>query len=326
MKRRAPRSSEVVVFGEAIWDLFPRRAGESVATRAVDVRHPGGAPANVARTLARLGIATSLVTALGEDALGDGLLTRLRDDGVSVEHVVRLPARTAVTFVDVARDGARSFLFYRYPSADMQLESSMLDARAFTAAWLHLGTSSLARSPSREATRRALELALAAGARISIDVNARRHLWPSTEELVCEAMPIVERADVVKVSEEDLGLLGFSPDVEGGRALHARRGDGITCLTLAERGAVAWWGNTFYREKAPRARTVDVTGAGDAFVAGALSTIVRGDPTHREALLRRALSIGCTLGSRAVTRLGATTALRDLRAVARRAFAPLDLR
>src|SRR4029077_9080870 len=118
---------DVVVFGEAIWDLFPRRVGERIAGRSIDVRHPGGAPANVARTLARLGVDVALVTAVGDDALGEALIDELRATGVKTKHVMRLAALTAVTFVDVDRDGARRFLFYRHPSADMTIEPSMLD-------------------------------------------------------------------------------------------------------------------------------------------------------------------------------------------------------
>jgi fructokinase len=308
---------DVVVFGEAIWDFFPRVPGEPLATRALEVRHPGGAPANVARTLSRLGVATCLVTAVGDDALGAGMIAELAHSGVGVADIVRLPARTAVTFVEVSKKGDRSFLFYRHPSADMQFEESMLPLHSFDARWLHVGSSTLVREPSRTATRTILARARSSGARISVDVNARRHLWPSTDALRTMLLPIIDRADVVKVSEEDLDALGLPADEDGGRALHARRADRVTLLTLAERGAVAFWGEREARVKAPRARAIDVTGAGDAFMAGALASLIRDDPftadeRQRDAILTRALTLGCKLGTRAITRLGATTALRSI--------------
>ena len=330
MKKR--QRSDVVVFGEAIWDFFPRRAGEPLATRRIEIRHPGGAPANVARTLARLGVTTSLVTAVGRDALGDGLLAELRQTGVRVDDVVRLASRTAVTFVDVGKKGERSFLFYRHPSADMEFEEAMLPLHANACGWLHVGSSTLVREPSRTATRTIVARANAAGARLSVDLNVRRHLWSSTPDLLAAVKRLVDRADMLKVSEEDLAALELSGDVEGARQLHARRRDRVTFLTLAERGAVGFWRDIEVRVSAPRAKVVDVTGAGDAFTAGALATFVLTDPLGgepdlttalREQVLHRAMTIGCALGTRAITKLGATTALHHLSALVRRAKAPL---
>lgn len=326
MKKRAV--ADVVVFGEAIWDFFPRKLGEALATRRHEVRHPGGAPANVARTLSRLGVATSLVTAVGRDALGDGLLAELQATGVRVDDVARLTSRTAVTFVDVGRKGERSFLFYRHPSADMEFAEAMLPLHPFEGSWLHVGTSTHAREPSCTATRMIIERANGAGARLSVDLNVRRHLWPSPRELTSCVDRLVARADMLKVSEEDLAALELPADLAGARKLHARRRDRVTFLTLAAEGAIGFWGDLEVRVRAPRAKVVDVTGAGDAFTAGALAVLVRtrafdAPQGDREALLRRALGIGCELGTRAVTRLGATSALTSLTAVARRAQAPL---
>src|SRR5262249_4995846 len=157
------------------------------------------------------------------DALGEGMIEELRAAGVSTDHVQRLGARTAVTFVDVARDGSRRFLFYRHPSADMTITAASLDPRAFRARWLHFGSSTRARSPSREATLRAVALATKQGAKVSLDLNVRRHLWPSRAGVRRTLMPLVDRVDVLKASEEDLEALGVAPTIDGARALHLRR-------------------------------------------------------------------------------------------------------
>jgi fructokinase len=234
-----------------------------------------------------------------------------------------------VTFVDVARDGERRFLFYRHPSADMTIEASSLDARAFRARWLHFGSSTLARSPSREATLRALALAEKNGAKLSLDLNLRRHLWPSRASIRRALMPLVDRVDVLKASEEDVDALGISPTLDGVRALHLRRRrDRITLFTLGPRGAVGFWGERVFAVQAARVRVVDVSGAGDAFVAGALAVLCR-HPLHRlddaarDVVLIRALRVGCALGTRTVTRLGATAALASLDRFARLVDAPL---
>jgi fructokinase len=320
---------DVVVFGEAIWDFFPRRAGEPLRTRRHEVRHPGGAPANVARTLAGLGLRTSLVTALGDDELGRAMVEELAARGVGTNDIVLVPARTAVTFVEVREDGSRSFLFYRHPSADMTLERSQLRPAAFLARWVHLGSSTLSRSPTREATLEAVRLGAEQGALVSVDINARRHLWPKDHDLRIDLAPVLERADFLKASEEDLEALGVPPTIEGARALHALRTGRLTVLTLAERGAIGFLGQHELHLPAPEVPVRDVTGAGDAFVAGALAVLARHPDAIRttsahEALLRRVLGVGCALGSRAVTRLGATTALKRVDSVTKLVMRPLQ--
>jgi len=322
---------EVVVFGEAIWDFFPRRAGESLRRRTHEIRHPGGAPANVARTLASLGVRTSLVTALGDDELGRAMHDELERSGVRTDAIAIVPSRTAITFVDVRTDGARSFLFYRHPSADMTLEAAQLRASSFDARWLHLGSSTLVRSPVREATLEALALGERHCVRVSFDVNLRRHLWPKECDVRKELDLVLSRADFLKASEEDLEALGLPPNVEGARTLHALRPNRITVLTLADRGAVGFMGPHEVAVPAEKVEVVDVTGAGDAFVAGALAVLVRHDdalssssPSVRESLLKRLLEVGCALGSRAVTKLGATSALKRVGAVTKLVRQPLE--
>lgn len=307
------RAREVVVLGEALWDLFPARAGDALRTRKTEVRHVGGAPANVACTLARLGIDVALIAAVGDDELGRGLVDRIRDAGVDVSGVVTVPARTGVTFVDLGADGARRFLPYRAPSADMLLPADAIAPERLRTRWLHVGSSSFARPPARDATLRALEIARANDARVSIDLNVYPHLWPRDVDPARALSDVIETADLVKASEADLRALGLGEGHDGARRLHARRPARITLVTLGASGALACFGDHVSEAPARRVKVVDETGAGDAFVAGALSTLVRagldGDRVRTSAA---ALRLGNELGARAVRRIGSTTALSDL--------------
>lgn len=295
--------ADVIVVGEALWDVFPARAFESLRTRRREVRHPGGAPANVARVLARLGVASAFVGALGIDALGDGLVDALADDGVDVTHVARVRARTGVTFVDLRSDGTCAFLPYRSPSADQLLEPAHVPP--LRCSWLHLGSSSFARAPAREAALRAVEIAREQGARVSLDLNVYPHLW---SEPVLDRLPA---ADLLKASDDDLRALGLPLGTEGARALHAHRPDRITIVTHGADGLIALDGAREIVLRGRRRRVVDPTGAGDAFTAGVLASLVHG------ATLDRALRVGAELGARVVGRLGATAGLGDLRPLRR---------
>lgn len=286
---------DVVVLGEVLWDVFPQRAHERLRTRRIDQRHLGGAPANVACTLARLGVDVGMIAGLGDDGLGAGLRDELRAAGVDTTHVREVRARSGVTFIEL-EDGEPRFVPYRENSADTKLTAD--DVPDFTAPWLHLGSSSFAACPA--ATARALDRA----ERISIDLNVYP-FWFRDGTAILDA--IIARADVLKASEDDLRALGL-PHAE---ALHARRSHHVTVVTRGEKGAVGWWRSLEMEIPARRATLVDRTGAGDAFMAGLLAGMVRGSGEEADVLLR-ALRLGNALAARAITAIGATAALVDL--------------
>ena len=206
-----PVAVDAVVFGEALVDLFPETAG--VLLEDVDrfLRHPGGAPCNVAIGLQRQGIPTALITQVGSDAFGRFLKKRLSSEGLAIDGIsTHKTARTGVTFVSVAGDGERSFLFYRHPSADMLITPAEVSPQIIQRGRLfHVGSSSLSREPSRTTTLHALALAQKQQPRrlISCDVNLRQHLWPELKE----APPLLRRVlggcDVVKLTDDELPIL-----------------------------------------------------------------------------------------------------------------------
>jgi sugar/nucleoside kinase (ribokinase family) len=124
----AGRSELVVSFGEMLIDFVPTVAGVSLAEAPAFVKAPGGAPANVAIAVARLGGGAAFVGKLGDDEFGRMLAAILRDNGVDDGGVVfDAGARTALAFVTLRADGEREFMFYRNPSADMLLTHAELN-------------------------------------------------------------------------------------------------------------------------------------------------------------------------------------------------------
>ncbi len=289
--------SEIVVLGEVLWDLYPSTPTESLRTRRAEVRCLGGAPANVACTLARLGVDVAMIAAVGDDALGEAARDELHEAGVDVSAVVPVRARTGITFVELI-DGTPRFLPFRSPSADMLLPTQAVPDAEIPL--LHVGSSSFA-TPARDATL----LAISRARRVSIDLNIYPFLFTAGLGVLDD---VLVRAGLVKASETDLRALGLPPDRTGAAMLHARRRDGITLATFGSDGAVAFCGGETLECRMPSTPIIDAAGAGDAFTAGVLATVVR------NGTLADALSLGARLGARAVTAIGATTALRDLTA------------
>jgi sugar/nucleoside kinase (ribokinase family) len=310
------RDLDVLAFGEALVDFFPPRPGVPLVDCDVFHRHLGGAPCNVTVGLARQGARVGLMTLVGPDDFGRFVRGHLAAEGVDVRGVGTHPsAKTGITFVAVSAAGDRSFLFFRHPSADQQIGEADVDAAAIARARIfHVGSSTLSREPARAATWKALAAARAAGCVVSTDPNWRPHLW----ERPAEARPLLERllahSDIVKVSDDELEPMVGLTDVEAGARRIRALGPSLVLVTLGARGCyfdaaagVGWSPG----EAVP---VVDTTGAGDAFVAGVLATlapIVAARPIATLAIdeVARACALGNHLGARAVTALGATTAL-----------------
>jgi len=285
---------DIVSLGELLIDFVPDRAGVSLGEAERFLKAAGGAPANVAVGVARLGGTASFVGKVGDDPFGHWLVEVLEGEGVDV-HDVRFEkaARTALAFVSLTAEGERDFVFYRHPSADQLHRPDEVDLDAVRAAKvLHHGSISLIQEPSRSATLAAIHAAREAGVTVSYDPNLRLPLWPSAEaarEGMRSAWPF---AHVIKVSEEELQFLTGSGDVEAARDLWH---DDLALLlvTLGSEG-VAWFtvggsGHVASVSVTP----VDTTGAGDAFVAGLLAAWCAhpglvGDEARLEAALREA--------------------------------------
>jgi fructokinase len=310
---------DVLCFGEVLVDFFPERPGIPLEECDRYERHIGGAPANVAIGLGRLGMRPGLMTLVGPDAFGVYVKRKLAEEGVDVRGVgLHRTAKTGVTFVAVDAEGGRSFLFFRHPSADQMIAPVDVDANLVAEATvLHVGSSTLSREPARAATWAAIDAARRTGRLVSSDPNWRAHLWEDPRVAMAELERLLASVDIVKVSDDELApLVGVSDPVEGAAKLRAL-GATVAVVTLGARGCL--FDAPAGRGELPGERpptVVDSTGAGDAFTAGLLTGLLRAGVRDRETLhavsldaLRAACTLGNRMGAAAVTRLGATAGL-----------------
>jgi fructokinase len=313
---------DVVCFGEILWDLFERRSPgrRTSATRepiARDFRRElGGAPANVATGLARLGVRAAVVGGVGRDLFGQALVRHLADDGVDVRFVVSLPNRTGLTFVMRDARGEPEFLFYRHDSADLSIRAAHVVPAMGRTRWALVGSSTLMTRELARATAHFLAIAERAGAAIFVDLNVRAHLWPSRKAMEAAVAKLVRRAALVKASDADLRAV--SGGASGLRWLERYAPQATWLITRGSGVASAIGSHGTVEAAALRARCVDATGAGDAFIAGALATLlaaraVPGSASWSEpAVWRAALRTGHVMGKKAVSRPGAVAGLVDL--------------
>jgi fructokinase len=307
---------DVVCFGEILWDMFEARPRGDEPIARTFRRELGGAPANVATGLARLGVRSAVVGGVGRDRFGDALRAHLAADGVDTRFVLRLPNRTGLTFVTRDRRGEPEFLFYRHDSADLAVLPKHIVPAMARARWVLVGTSTLMQRGLARATARFLDLAERAGALVFVDLNVRAHLWSSRKAMQRAIGELAARASLVKASDADLrAVSGRAGDV-GWLARHAPQASWLVTRGAGVASAIGEHGEEHM--KAMPARCVDATGAGDAFIAGAVATLVAagatpGTPAWRDARVwRAALRAGHIMGKKAVSRPGAVAGLTNL--------------
>ena len=311
------RPTSIVCFGEALIDFLagPQVAGE---TRTFQ-QFAGGAPANAAVAVAKLGGRCEFVGMLGEDMFGDFLLQSLREAGAGVRYVRRTSAaNTALAFVSLDAHGERSFSFYRPPAADLLFRRADFDPACFADAGVfHVCSNSMTDAEIADATLSGMALARDNGALVSLDLNLRPALWPDATPSLTLLWRALEAADLVKLAREELEYLKEGrhgdDDIVERLLRHAR-------LVLITDGAASmrWHARDRRGELATiSVKSVDTTAAGDAFIGGLLSQLQRSGidagqfdgflahPTELERCLRYASACGAL----AVTRHGAFAAL-----------------
>ncbi|KAG9455007.1 hypothetical protein H6P81_007911 [Aristolochia fimbriata] len=316
----ANESSLVVCFGEMLIDFVPTTNGLSLAEAPAFKKAPGGAPANVAVGIARLGGSSAFIGKVGEDEFGYMLADILKENNVNNNGMRFDPgARTALAFVTLKANGEREFMFYRNPSADMLLQESELDQDIITSAKIfHYGSISLITEPCKSAHIAAAKAAKDAGVLLSYDPNLRLPLWPSADSVREGILSIWDAADIIKISEEEISFLTRGEDPYDDAVVRKLFHPNLKMLLVTEGpDGCRYYSKEFNgRVSGLKVDCIDTTGAGDAFVAGILSQIAADTSLLQdEERLRDALKFANACGALTVTERGAIPALPTKEAV-----------
>lgn len=300
---QAAAGRPVLCFGEALIDLIVADGAPSLEAATTFVARPGGAPANSAVAIARLGLPSGFVGVVGGDPFGDRLMAELARGGVDVSRLRRAagsPTTLAFAWKDERNDGH----FWLLRGADTLLSAEDVDgAGVAAAAAIVVGSVALSAEPSRSAIYRAVATAADAGVPVCVDVNLRPSIWPDLAAAGEACEPIIARAALLKLSVDDArGLVDADePGVVFQRLSHGR--DRVVVLTDGARGA--WFaGEEGFPVHVPAVAVdaVEPTGAGDAFTAALLSRLLASGwrrPTRRD------VEYAAAAGAIATTRPGA---------------------
>ena len=268
---------KALCIGELLIDFVSTIPDVTLAEAPGFVKAPGGAPANVAVGLAKLGMDAGFIGKVGADAFGDFLRETLQQNSVDTDSLISDEgSRTTLAFVVTRSDGMKDITFYRHPGADIQLAPDEINTDYIQSADLfHYGSVSLSHSPSREATLHAIQAAKAGGAMLSYDPNLRLMLWDNANDAKHWIWEVMPYADVVKLSEEEWEFVTGDAGLEHGIDRILRRGVKLIVVTLGERGCYYTNGITNGFVDGFAVDVVDTLGAGDAFVAAMLTQLMQ---------------------------------------------------
>ncbi|MBD2518610.1 carbohydrate kinase [Nostoc sp. FACHB-973] len=262
----------VLCLGEILFDCLADELGLKLEEVKSWTPYPGGAPANVACALVKLGTPSGFIGAVGEDEPGNALVKLLEDVGVETKGVQRHPtAPTRQVYVTRDLAGDRTFAgFGQYDTsefADTRLQAKQLPDSLFQEAdFLVLGTLELAYPESEQAVYRALQLAEQYDLKIVLDVNWRPVFWDDPNISHQKIPELFNKVDFLKLSKEEAEWLFETADPG---AITYRLGsiEGVL-VTDGENGCTYCLGENEGKLPSFSIPVVDTTGAGDSFLAG----------------------------------------------------------
>jgi 5-dehydro-2-deoxygluconokinase len=305
---------DVLALGRSSIDLYANEIGVPFTEIKSFAAYVGGCPANISVGARRLGLRTALLTAVGEDYVGDFVLNFLEKEGVATGFSTRKAGRRTSAFIlGIEPPDKFSLVPYRDNCADLEITIEDVERAPVSDSRVLLITGTgLARQPSRDATLFAAELARASGTKVVLDLDFRAELWPDRRAYGVAMRSVMRLAQVVIGTEDEVRLAVLSDAVDGAagdretggpvtlgignvmasgpEALVVKRGPASTLVHL--RGAEVVEAATFPVE------VLNVLGAGDAFACGFLYGYLKGWDW------RRAARMGNGCGALVVTRHG----------------------
>ena len=314
---------KVISIGEALIDFIPQQKGVALKDVEGFLRVPGGAPLNVAATVAKLGGKAQMLTKLGLDGFGDAILEEVMPLGVDVTRIKRTKeANTALAFVSLKEDGERDFSFYRNPSADMLLSEDEIHEEDFeNGSILHFCSVSLIDAPIKQAHKKAIEYTTKYNGIISFDPNVRLPLWESPkacQEAILEFLPL---SNIVKISDEELEFItGISDEQEALKSLFVGNVE-VVIYTKGTNGSDFITKERIITVPSFTVKAEDTTGAGDSYIGSFLYQVAKTVSTLEDLVnldeekVNEIMTFSAATAALTVSKKGAISALPTKEAV-----------
>ncbi|BDU50169.1 carbohydrate kinase family protein [Haliovirga abyssi] len=311
---------KVACIGEMLIDFICSDIDVDLENGENFTKKAGGAPANVAIAISKLGGESFFIGKVGDDPFGKFLINKIKKNGVDISLVsIDKKNRTTLAFVSLQKNGERDFIFNR--GADENLKFSDINLENLKdAGIIHFGSATaLLGGKLKKSYDSTLKYVKENGNFISFDPNYRVDLWKDRiEEFIEKSIEYVKYSDFVKVSEEELFLLTKKTKKEEAvKKLHYL-GAKIVAVTLGKNGTLISNGKESKIVSSIKVKSIDSTGAGDAFIGAVLykiSKLEKIEEINNMETLEEIVNFGNKVGAITCTKYGAMDALPTLEEV-----------
>ena len=264
--------------------------------------HTGGCASNTGYALSKLGISTGLMGKVGTDGFGDFVVNYMRDSGLDIRGIKRTSSvNTSGTMVMVSPDGERTFFHYLGANAELCYDDVDFDI-VREAKILHVAGAFLMPSFDGEATARVLKQAREQGITTSLDTA-----WDSKGNWISVLEPCLQHLDIFMPSIEEARMITGRESPSEIAEFLLTSGVGLVALKMGEQGSYIRTRDWEVSVPIYKVKTVDATGAGDAFAAGFLAGVSKSWDYRKAAKLANAVGACC------VTAMGATAGVKNMK-------------
>lgn len=305
----------VVCFGEALIDFLNTGKHEDGKLQLNQfTQFPGGAPANAAVAVAKLGGKSKFMGQVGNDLFGDFLIESLEgydvDTSLTYQHA---SAPTALAYVFLDKFGERSFDFRRDNTADLLFSTKQIRSNTFRAnSILHFCSNTLTEEDIGNVTHHIVRLASQCNSLVSFDVNLRHLLWKGKKVERETVNELVANSHLVKFSKEELEFLSGG-EIQSYLSSCFSKQTKLVLVTDGSYPISIVSSKQSIKVQAPSVEVVDTTGGGDGFIGAVLFGLSQQKAPH-EALsdlkmMKKIVEFASYCGAHTVSKSGAFPAL-----------------
>lgn len=298
----------IVCYGELLIDMISTNTGSLITSKGF-LKKFGGAPANVAMGLAKLGASVRFMGKVGDDPFGHFLKNTLEKNNVQTDKLILSKIdKTTLAFVSLDKDGQRDFVFYK--GAHEAITASEVELPENTTIF-HFGSLTQTNNTAYNATDKLISQAKKMGTIISYDPNVRESLWGNLNLARDVILATIKKVNILKVNEVEARLITKEENIETAAQKLWRPNLDALFITLGQDGC--YYKTARFQGRIPTidVNVIDTTGAGDAFNAGYIYAVYEmgkslGDFSEKE--LNFALKRATVIASLSTTKKGAISA------------------
>lgn len=283
---------KVICPGEALIDFVSMDIGKTLKATDGFIKKAGGAPANVAAAISKLGAEAYFCGTVGDDAFGGFLEDTLNNNNINTELLFKIKNNTTFAFVSLMENGERDFEFAR--DADECLTFDMISDRLEEFDLYHFGSATAFMGGNLKDTYFKLkEYAKSNNKIISFDANYRESLFGNNkEEFIKCCKEFIVDSNIVKLSEEEAKLISGIGDIKEASQYIVNLGCENLMVTLGKEGTLLSNREKQILIKTKEVKMKDATGAGDAFIGAVIAQILNESGKSMEKIVEMANLVG----------------------------------